>query len=484
MTSGAIEEVELKLELTSEAADAFDAAKLFGIDQDVIRQHAVYFDTPEHKLADAGLSLRIRRVGRRRVQTVKLDAGAAAGLFTRQEWECRVKSDQPVLEASSPIVTLLRDRISDLAPVFIIENERRLWQQDGIEIALDRGRIIAGERESFFCEVELEQKSGDLAALFAFSRRIAKVVPVRLGVLSKAERGYRLLGPLPVAAKAEPIVLIPDMTAAEAFQVIVRSCIRQFRLNEPLIVENQDPEAVHQARVALRRLRSAFSIHRAMLTDEKSAALVGEVRWLASVFGEARDLDVLVERCGEGSLREPLIEARDDAYARAARSLMAAPSRTLLFDLAEWLAMGEWRRRPDLGACDLSARKVAAGALERYYRKVRKAGRTLEQMDDPARHEVRKAAKKLHYAADFFASLYTQKHAARHHRKFTLALKNFQDQLGLLNDLATGRALLARLDLAKHPQASALFRTKEKQHLLAAATDSLEGLIDAKRFWR
>jgi triphosphatase len=483
MTSGALEEVELKLELSSEAADALDVARLFGAAQDIVRQRAVYFDTPEHDLANQGLSLRIRRVGRKRVQTVKLDAGAAAGLFARQEWECGVKDDHPVLDSSNPIVGLLKDRIGDLAPVFTIENERQLWRLDGVEIAVDRGHIIAGERESFFCEVELEQKSGDLAALFALSRQIAKVAPVRLGVLSKAERGYRLLGPLPGATKAEPIVLAPDMAAAWAFQVIVRSCIRQFRLNEPLILGNQDPEAMHQARVALRRLRSAFSIHRVMLTDERSAALVDEVRWLAGVLGEARDLDVLVERSCEGSLREQLIEARADAYAKAVRSLLAARSRTLLLDLAEWLAVGEWRRRPDAGARNLSVREVASAALDRYRHKVRKAGRTLEQVDDPARHEVRKAAKKLHYTADFFASLFVQKHELRRHRKFLQALKNLQHQLGDLNDLATGPALLARLDLADYPQAPALFRKKDKQHLLAAAAKSHDVLIHAKRFW-
>ncbi|MCL6250282.1 CHAD domain-containing protein [Altererythrobacter sp. KTW20L] len=484
MTSGALEEVELKLELSSEAADALDAARLFGAAQDTVRQRTIYFDTPKHELAKEGLSLRIRRVGTKRVQTVKRDAGAAAGLFTRQEWECGVKDDHPLLEGSNPIAGLLKDRIADLAPVFAIENERRIWQVDGIEIAIDRGHIIAGERESFFCEVELEQKSGDFATLFALSRRIAKAAPVRLGVLSKAERGYRLLGPLPGATKAEPIVLAPDMTAAGAFQVIVRSCIRQFRLNEPLILENQDPEAVHQARVALRRLRSAFSIHRAMLTDERSAALVGEVRWLAGVLGEARDLDVLVERSCEGSLRERLIEERANAYTKAVHSLSTARSRKLMLDLAEWLAVGEWEKRPDPGALDLSVREVASAALDRYHRKVRKGGRCLEQLDDPARHEVRKAAKKLHYAADFFASLFVQKHELRRHRKFMQALKDLQDQLGALNDLATGPALLARLDLADHPQAPALFRKKDKHRLLAAAADSIEVLLDAKRFWR
>ena len=62
---------------------------------------------------------------------------------------------------------------------------------------LDCGEVVAGERRSPVCEIELELKSGDPAALFAFARRIDAVVPIRLGVLSKAERGYGLADAAP-----------------------------------------------------------------------------------------------------------------------------------------------------------------------------------------------------------------------------------------------------------------------------------------------
>lgn len=484
MTSCALEEVELKLELTGEAAGAFETAKLFAVEPVISRQHSVYFDTSDHALAQAGLSLRIRRVAGKWVQTVKRNAGAAAGLFIRQEWERRVKGDQPVLDGTTPIEALLAERIVELAPVFIIQNERRLWQQDGIEIALDRGLIIAGERETLVCEIELEQKAGDFATLFAHSRRIAAVAPVRLGVLSKAQRGYRLLGPLPGAAKAEPIALSCAMTAADAFEVIAHDCIVQFRLNELLVLENQEPDALHQARVALRRLRSAFSVYRAMLPDSESADLGDELRWLAGALGRARDLDVLVDRAGQGSLCERLTEARGDAYTMASHALQSKRSRILMIDLAEWLAIGGWRLQHERGIRDLPAREVASEALKRYHRKVRKGGRNLEDLDDAARHKVRKAVKKLHYAADFFATLYMRKPEIRRHKRFMQSLKGLQDQLGTLNDIANAPKLLARLGLANHPQAAALSGAKQKHRLLAAAAASVDELIGAKRFWR
>ncbi|RYG25156.1 MAG: inorganic triphosphatase, partial [Burkholderiales bacterium] len=255
-----IDEVEMKLVLSAEAADAVEAAGLFSSDVRIVKQHAIYFDTPDQALLKAGLSLRIRRSGDKRIQTIKAD-GSAAGVFVRPEWEQDVEDDLPVLDDTTPVPSLLGKQAASIAPIFIVENERRVWNEDGIEIALDRGRIVAGEREEAVCEIELEQKGSDLSALFALARRIDAVAPVHLGVLSKAQRGYRLRGRVPKATKAAPITLTETMSAADAFKVIAEGCIRQFRLNAPLIEANEDPAALHQARVALRRLRTALSIH-------------------------------------------------------------------------------------------------------------------------------------------------------------------------------------------------------------------------------
>jgi len=449
------EEVELKLELTLEAADALERAGLFAGKRKIgktVRQHAIYFDTLDHALEAAGFSLRIRRNGKKRVQTIKADGGSAAGLFARPEWERGVKDDQPVLDDTTPILEVLGDKAADIRPLFTVENERRVWTFDGIEVSLDRGRVIAGDRETHLCEVELEQKGGDVAAIFALASRIASVVPVHLGVLSKAQRGYRLRGPAPVAAKAEPIALTADMTAADAFQAIARACLKQFRLNEPLILDQQDPNAVHQARVALRRLRSALSIHKAMLADDRFPAISAELRWLAGELGDARDLDVLIQRAGDGPLRERLRQARSKAYAKATAALRSDRARALMMDFVAWMTVGDWRLQPQEPEIrTLPVREFADVALDRFHRKVKKGGRDLEALDDEARHEVRKSAKKLRYAVEFFAALYTHKREKRRHKAYVSVLEVLQDQLGALNDLATAPEVLRRLGLADDP---------------------------------
>ncbi|GGE38380.1 inorganic triphosphatase [Agaricicola taiwanensis] len=484
------DEIELKLELSPDAADKLERAGLFSAEPRTVRQRSLYFDTPDHDLSKAGLSLRIRTDGEKTVQTVKADGGKAAGLFVRPEWEQSVKGDVPVLDSSTPIRTLLGDKADKLTPIFEIIIERRVWdlEDDGttMEIALDRGHVaVPGERQSPICEVELEQKAGSAAALFATARKMNLHVPVHLNVLSKSERGYRLLGPAPRHIKAEAMSLDADMDAATAFQHLARSCLRQFRLNETLLLERHDAEVVHQARVALRRLRSALSIHKAMLADDQSDHLRGELRWLAAKLGEVRNLDVLIDRVPRNSVEGKLEGARAEAYASLVTTLMAQRSRDLMIDLAEWISAGGWLKQADgEDVRHLPISQFAAEALDRLRKKVKKLGAHLAEASDEERHELRKAAKKLRYASEFYASLYKGKREKRRYRQFVDALKQLQDHLGELNDLATAPEVLGELGLHDVPAAALLLAGEGRDRVLDAAADGYDALVDAKRFWR
>jgi len=488
--SGSVaQEVELKLELTPTAADALERAGLLPGTPQIVRQRSLYFDTPDHRLAAQGISLRIRRVGRKRVQTVKADGSEAAGLFARPEWEFRVKDDTPVLDARTPIRALFGDAADTIVPLFEISVERRSWivESEGtkIEAVLDRGEAIAGDRRSPICEAELEQKHGKPAALFALARQIDAHLPTRLGVLTKSERGFRLLRPAETAVKTTPTALKLDMDAARAFQRIAQSCLRQFRLNEILLDERRDPDALHQARVALRRLRSSFSIFGAMLGDDWFARLREETRWLAGTLGDARNIDVLIDRSEDAELHAHLAAARDQAYAEAETALRSNRTRTLMLDLAEWIAVGDWLQLSATQELrEQPASLFAAAALDRFRRKLKKQGSDLTELDDAARHEVRKTAKKLRYASEFFRALFDGKRARRRYKRFISALEELQDRLGALNDMATAPALLARLDLADTPAAATLIGTRHKRKLINTAADAHDALLDCKRFWR
>lgn len=483
------QEVELKLEPTLEAADMLIGSDLLPTGPAVARLRSIYFDTPGQDLRKAGFTLRIRESGGRRIQTVKAAGPGAAGLFARPEWEQPVEDDRPLLDVTTPLKALLGDNYKYLGPAFEVLVERRTWmvswEDATIELVLDRGEVVAGDRRSPLCEIELELKRGSTAALFSFARRIDIAVPLRLGLLNKAERGYRLLGPAARAVKTEPVALTPDVTTAAAFHRIAGACLRQFRLNEALI-DPRDGEAVHQARVALRRLRSAFTIHKAIANDGQFDRLREELRWLAAELGTARGLDVLIARCDAGGVRERLEQARQQAYGDATTVLASARARALMLDLSEWLVRGDWlTQQSATEAREQRARDFAASALDRFRKKVRKRGRDLVDLDDATRHELRKDAKKLRYAAEFFAPLFQTRRQMRRYGRFLETLEKLQDELGLLNDAVSTPRLLARVGLDRDPGAAFLITTiEEKAAMIEAAAEAHDAFADTKRFWR
>lgn len=481
------DEIELKLDLSSSAAAAIEASGLLPGEAGRLRQSSIYFDTPDQALARAGVSLRIRKSDGKRVQTIKAAGASAAGLFARSECERAVRNDTPVLDAKTPLPPGLGECADAIAPIFEVGIDRHsciIAEGDAtIEVVLDRGKVVAGDRQSPICEIELELKSGAPAALFAFARKLDAVAPVRLGVLTKAERGYRLAGPAQTMIKAEPVLLVDGATPARAFAIVAQSCIRQFRLNETLLLAGGGAAALHQARVALRRLRSAFSIFRPVV-GEPGAALGADLRWLASELGEARNLDVLLARTRPaGSLHDSIAAARASAYRRVGEVLEMPRTRHMMLDLTEWIARPGWPDRRGSADDDVSARAFAITALDRIDRRAKKRGHDLADLDDADRHAARKAAKKLRYAAEFFGGLFVRKRERRRYARFVASLQALQDQLGALNDLATAALVLERLSVADDPEARRLTAEGQKRKLLRAAEAAHGKLFDLKRFW-
>jgi len=482
-------ELELKLDIAPADVDRLAAAEILPGAPTIIEQHMVYFDTPDHALAARGLSLRVRSANGLLVQTVKA-GGAGAGLFNRQEWEQPVSAQTPVLDDGSPVRLALGTDCNHLSPVFTIANRRRQWQLNTgdacIEVALDCGQIAATDRECHHAEVELELLAGDPAALFALALRLDAVVPLRPAVLAKAQRGYRLLGPAAHAVRAEPLVLPADATAGMALQAIVQACLRQYRLNEALLLAAPQlppsPEALHQARVALRRLRSALAMFMPLIASDPPP--LAELRWLAAVLGEVRDFDALLAKLPDGPLHHSVQAARTAAMQRAVAALQSARVRHLLLDIAQWLALGRWHQdAAGQAARDAPAAQHAAEMLARLRRKVKRRSAALDAGDDEARHELRKAAKKLRYAAEFLGSLFAAPRQRKRHQHFVAALEALQDELGALNDLVTARHLLGVMGIAHAPAARDLLSTPRQHKLLEQARNAHAALLAAKPFW-
>jgi CHAD domain-containing protein len=222
-----------------------------------------------------------------------------------------------------------------------------------------------------------------------------------------------------------------------------------------------------------------------MLPGNEPQRLKDELRWLTGIIGEASNIDVLLSKAKDKDLHERLEKAREAAFDDALTSLASSRARTLMVDLNQWLRCGECQRDPRTAELrEGPALDFAGAALDRLRKRLRKHGMALSEVDDEHRHEARKDAKKLRYAAEFFASFFDDKRGVRRHMRFVAAMEELQNQLGALNDLATGPDVLEKHNLADHAALDDVVSQVDKAGLIDAAQTALYDVIDAKRFWR
>jgi inorganic triphosphatase YgiF len=463
------EEIELKLRLSPDRVDQLKRALRSRMAPPVRgrtrRLISDYFDTPHGDLRSFGAALRIRRIGQRKLQTLKLPVEDAGGLHAFRELERPVAGDRPDLTGigDDAFAAYLGDRnvIPNLAPLFTTEFRRTAWPlqlNDGsVEVALDIGEVRAGERRTPICEVELELKSGAPARLLELALDLHREVPAAWEYDTKATRGYRLAAnEAPGAVRASLIPLDREMTARDGFAVIARACLNQIRANETCARLGEDAEGVHQFRVGLRRLRAVVGAYRKTMALDLTGYLARELDWLQTQFGAARDWDVFIaeslQRLQMRLPADPAVSAmlraaavlREEGY-RAMRAALDDPRYTeLLLRLELALTDGSWAAPADAGddPLDRPVAEFARWVLDRRYRRVRRIGGKRADLPEDDLHRLRIAGKKLRYVAEFFRSLYPRKPAS----KFIGALADVQDQLGSLNDAVVSRQLLLALE--------------------------------------
>lgn len=423
-----------------------------------------YYDTPDFALSARGVALRVRRVGRRWLQTLKTEGERQGGLSRRVEFEMPVSRGAPdwnrfPSEARAYVPEALR---AQLVPVFETRFRRTAWLIAGrggaqIEVALDVGEVVArqdaktGERSQPICEIELELKSGRPDALFALALDWAAAFDCLPFDLSKAERGVRLAHGIETApVRSVPLTLDRSMRVEEAFAAIVQACLAQFQANLPGVLASGDVEYVHQARVALRRLRAALRLFGAVCA--LPPALLDTLRALAAALGPARDWDVL---CGDTlPAIAPHYPDPDgwqhgmavlQAHRAAARETMreavlAARPGAWLLAVQRWLLRHGWRAVPEaarfvqLSPLDAWSRKL----LQKGHRPVARGARDFDTLTPARRHALRIAIKRQRYAVEFFQTLFAGKRQAR----YLAVLRDAQDSLGRANDAQIATALL------------------------------------------
>jgi inorganic triphosphatase YgiF len=498
-------EVELKLDVDPDDLAKVLAHPVFRSESagssDEHRLHSIYFDTPDQALKRAGISLRIRNNGTRRIQTIKSTRSQPGIAMTRSEWEYEVDDDRPDFERAEKTALEPFVKMCDLIrPVFSLAVERTIRELvqglSRIEVAADRGQIEGQAESTPFGELELELKEGNPSDLFGIALTLAEAAPLRLSFRTKAERGFEAVcGERPAKIKAEPVEIKPRMTSAEAFQVIGAACLRHLMANEAIVRQAPSPDAVHQMRVALRRLRAAISLFRTMLADDRRDRVKSELKWMASTLGEARDLDVYIAKVLEPAVAQhkddaafqsflaEIRERRKHAYETVRETIASPRFMKGVLEAAAWIQVGNWVRDDDKAARKLRDQPISASAeeeLERRWKRVLKRGKRLAELDPEERHQVRIAIKKLRYATEFFDSLFKGKGVKKRKQAALKTLEALQETLGELNDIAVGSHM--------HDSGAAEVIHQEQlthvEELLADAKKQHHDLAALEPFWK
>jgi inorganic triphosphatase YgiF len=459
---------------------------------------STYFDTPKHKFRRHGLTLRVRQEGPNFRQTVK---SLAAGSFARGEWEADVPDGGPSFRDldGTPLAPLATRKLKrKLEPIFRTSVDRvtRPLQVGAseIELAVDRGKLIAGRETRPIAEFELELKKGRAADLFRMARQFERKTGAELDLRSKAERGYGLAtGDEQIVFHAEDVELDEKMTTNEAFDVIALSTLRHFTSNADAVRE-LDAEAIHQMRVGLRRLRAAISLFSDVLPTASTEEVKSELKWLTSELAPARAIDVFVTekieplrrtadpKRGIRAIEKQFAARREQAFRHARHALATPRYRKLPLDVLEWLES----RRPGAAAeSNTPIGEFAAKVMRRRIKKARKQGRDLPGLSAQQQHKLRINIKKIRYGVDFFRSLYPAD-AQDDLERLSDRLEKSQDALGALNDFIAHREMAE--DAALHAPrknrrarafASGLLVGQEREAtktLLTVASKAIRGL--------
>lgn len=470
------------------------------------RLQARYFDTADGTLAAQGIVLRLRKEGRRWVQTAKaMGDGVLQRLEHNVDLGLARANAPPQPEVHRHHGTPVGERLAQALPegAALVETYATdIWRlsrqtrSEGatVELALDTGRIVAHAgtpqmRSTPVCELELELVRGELRGLIALAKRWSQQHGLWLSTVSKAERGERLMAgcdavpavkaEAPRYAKDTP----PDGPAIQ--RAALSACLAQMLPNASEIAAgSEDEEQVHQLRIGIRRTRTALR-ELAPLAEG-----VFDPAWEAPLVQAFRALGELRDRAQVLQLAQPPLQAagapevdlyapqQDRAPATAGDAVRAAAFQAVLVELIGFAA-GASASTPALDAD--AARRQLRQQLQRLHARTLRDGERFETLEAEAQHRVRKRLKRLRYLGEFVAPLFDARRAARYLDR----LRPAQDALGTFNDEAVAAAIY-REAAQRDPRAwfAVGWFSARRAAGARACRDAIAHIGERPRFWK
>jgi CHAD domain-containing protein len=473
-----------------------------------IRQ--VFWDTENRRIGQAGYLVGVQTAGRRRQQICREKGASPEGGRTLVERIGPLDGESidvtrlAFLPGCDP--ALVGEVAGEmLVPLMGIDLARTTWRvafdQAQVILTLEKAAVEATNGHLALLQLDLALVSGPPEALYRLARTLLGTIPYRLAEADPVQQGYRLAtGSKAVSARTT--ALKPGMSVREGFLAIARHGAAEVRAAIRALDGDLGTEPIHQARVALRRLRSVLTVFSSVLPPLPTGQLGRALSGFARLLGEAREWDVWLEETVE-PLRAALGEADpvlDDLVgaAGAERELAAAAilhavgGRDYVFlslALGAWFDNAIWPEEPapeQLLLLDARLEDFARDLLRKRHRKVVRAGEGIDGATPERLHALRIEAKKLRYTAEFLRDLFPVKPT----RNYLAQLKAIQEILGAANDAVVARRLVPHLTTADDAAAAraagliAGWTAAEATGARRRFAEAWREFQDAKRFWK
>ncbi|WP_411816831.1 CHAD domain-containing protein [Hyphococcus sp. DH-69] len=419
---------------------------------------STYYDTPDEAFTGKGLSLRLREEGASLVQAVKAK-GANAVSRVEYERELDTEADFPKKCGDQEIDALIRLYKKSLRPIARISVER--WSAiisfkgSRIELAVDVGTAESWGRDGSknlcpLAEVELELIEGEPKTVFALARLLIGNAPLRLSTGTKLATALALRTPPDNLPSNSKVTVTAETKASAALRQTLDATAARLSALQRHLVEFRAPEAIHQMRVALRRLRSIERVYRPFLKTDEIADLAAQAKTYADVLGAARDWDVLLGETipatqtsdyapsGLRLLKANAEVKRAEAWAEVIEAIDHEHFTRFLLSIVEASVIAKWslKARPSL---QLPVIEFAPPILDKALKRTKKLSKTLDGVQElSARHPMRIALKKFRYPVQLFRSAYPKSKR----KDYMGALSMLQEAFGRINDAVVAQSLV------------------------------------------
>ncbi|MEI6897629.1 MAG: CYTH and CHAD domain-containing protein [Psychromonas sp.] len=256
--------------------------------------HNVYFDSAARCLRKLEMGLRVRTCEGKSVQTIKTAGRVIGGLHQRPEYNEPIEGLRPELARFKreiwPKNCDIQQLQQDLTPIFSTDFERQAWliempDDTLIEVAYDNGFIETNQGKMALCEIELELVKGDEKQLFILGDKIAQLPSVRLGNVSKAQRGYMLADNATFQVKPlSNSTITENLSIPQALLLNMQHGIKQIQYHENCYIEGQQIEALKELLQGVKFIHQNIILFKGELNNLNQAPWLEDLHWLARSF--------------------------------------------------------------------------------------------------------------------------------------------------------------------------------------------------------